>query len=91
MWLIIGLAVGAALLRLELWVRNKGLAVTWYDRLVGAIGLLLLFFTIQNFFGSQAELESTAASMFLLVTGLPAVILLAVSWQLIARRQRAAV
>ena len=89
MWLIIGLIIGAALLGLELWVRNKNLAVTWYDRLIGAIGLLLLMFTIQNFFGSQAELESTAASMFLLVTGLPALILLAVSWQLIARRQRA--
>ncbi len=46
MWLIIGLAVGAALLRLEMWVRNKSLAVTWYDRLIGAIGLLLLLFTI---------------------------------------------
>ncbi len=90
MWLIIGLIIGAALLRLELWVRNKNLAVTWYDRLIGAIGLLLLMFTIQNFFGSQAELESTAASMFLLVTGLPAIILLAAAWQLIARRQRSA-
>ncbi len=90
MWLIIGLIIGAALLGLELWVRNKNLAVTWYDRLIGAIGLLLLMFTIQNFFGSQAELESTAASMFLLVTGLPAIILLAVAWQLIARRQRSA-
>ena len=30
-----------------------------------------------------------SANMFLLVSGLPAIILLAVSWQLIARRQRA--
>jgi hypothetical protein len=89
MWLIIGLVAGAALLGLEMWVRSKNLRVTWYDRLIGAIGLLLLLFTIQNFFGSQAELESTAANMFLLVTGLPALILLAVSWQLIARQQRA--
>jgi len=29
----------------------------------------------------------TAAWMFLLVTGLPALILLAVAWQLVARRQ----
>jgi hypothetical protein len=48
---------------------------------------VLLLFTIQNFAGSLAELESTAANMFLLVTGLPllvtglpAIIRLAVAW-----------
>ncbi len=90
MWLIIGLVAGAAVLALVLWLRNRDIKATWYEWLIGVIGLLLLMFTIQNFFGSQAELESTAASMFLLVTGLPAIILLAVAWQLIARRQRAA-
>ena len=90
MWLIVGLAAGAGVLALVMWLRNRDIKVTWYEWLIGVIGLLLLMFTIQNFFGSQAELESTAASMFLLVTGLPAVILLAVAWQLIARRQRAA-
>lgn len=53
-------------------------------------GLLLLLFTIQNFFGSFAELEPTAAWMFWLVTGLPAIILLGVAWQLAWRRNRAA-
>ncbi len=90
MWLIIGLVAGAAVLGLVLWLKGKDITVKWYEWLIGVIGLLLLMFTIQNFFGSQAELESTAASMFLLVTGLPAIILLAVSWQLIARRQRSA-
>jgi hypothetical protein len=89
MWLIIGLVAGAAVLGLILWLRGKDVSVKWYEWLIGAIGLLLLLFTIQNFAGSLAELESTAANMFLLVTGLPAIILLAVSWQLIARRQRA--
>jgi hypothetical protein len=89
MWLIIGLVAGAAVLGLVMWMRSRDISVKWYEWLIGAIGLLLLLFTIQNFFGSQAELESTAANMFLLVTGLPALILLAVSWQLIARRQRA--
>ena len=89
MWLIVGLIVGAAVLALVLWLRNRDIKVTWYEWLIGIVGLLLLMFTIQNFFGSQAELESDAASMFLLVTGLPALILLAVAWQLIARRQRA--
>ncbi|MBA7687060.1 hypothetical protein ES703_95520 [subsurface metagenome] len=89
MWLIIGLIVGAALLALVLWLRGRDIKVTWYEWLIGIVGLLLLLFTIQNFTGSFAELEPTAAYMFLLVTGLPALILLAVAWQLIARRQRA--
>jgi hypothetical protein len=75
---------------LVLWLRGKDITVKWYEWLIGAIGLLLLLFTIQNFAGSLVELESTAANMFLLVTGLPALILLAVAWQLVARRQRAA-
>jgi hypothetical protein len=90
MWLIIGLIAGAAVLGLVLWMRGRDVSVKWYEWLIGAIGLLLLLFTIQNFAGSLAELESTAANMFLLVTGLPALILLAVSWQLIVRHQRAA-
>ena len=89
MWLIIGLVAGAAVLGLVLWMKGKDVAVKWYEWLVGALGLMLLLFTIQNFAGSLAELESTAANMFLLVSGLPAIILLAVSWQLVARRQRA--
>ncbi len=89
MWLIIGLIAGAAVLGLVLWMRNMAVTVKWYEWLIGAIGILLLLFTIQNFAGSLAELESTAANMFLLVSGLPALILLAVAWQLVARRQRA--
>ncbi len=89
MWLIIGLIAGAAVLGLVLWMRGKDVSVKWYEWLIGAIGILLLLFTIQNYAGSLAELESTAANMFLLVSGLPAIILLAVSWQLVARRQRA--
>ena len=90
MWLIIGLIAGAAVLGLVLWMRGKDVSVKWYEWLIGALGLVILLFTIQNYAGSLSELESTAANMFLLVTGLPAIILLAVSWQLVARRQRAA-
>ncbi len=80
---------GAALLALVLWLRGRDIKVTWYEWLIGVIGLALLLFTIQNLVGSFAELEPTAAYMFLLVTGLPALILLAIAWQLVARRQRA--
>ena len=90
MWLIIGIIVGAAILGLALWMRSKGMSMTWYEWLIGIIGVALLLFTIQNYFGSQAELEPKAANMFLLVTGLPALILLAVTWQLVIRHKKTA-
>ena len=90
MWLIIGLVAGTGLLALVLWLRGRNIKVIWYEWLIGAVGLLLLLFTIQNFAGAFAEFEPTVAYMFLLVTGLPSLILLAVVWQLVARRQRVA-
>ena len=88
MWFIIALIVGAGLTALVLWLRRQDVSLTWYEWLIGIVGLALLLFTIQNFFGSLAEIESTAANMFLLVVGLPALILLVIAWQLVARRQR---
>ena len=89
MWLVIGLIVGAGLLWLVQWMKSKNMAFKWYEWLLGVIGLAMLLFTIQNFFGSQAELEPKAASMFLLVTGLPAVILLVLTGVLAARHKAA--
>lgn len=88
MWLIIGLIVGAAILGLIIRIRGRGISVKWYEWLIGFIGLLLLLFSIQNVVGSFIELETTAAYMFLLVTGLPSLILLVVAWQLVARRTK---
>ncbi|WP_041917724.1 hypothetical protein [Dehalococcoides mccartyi] len=88
MWLIIGLILGVAFLGLIIGLRTRKISLTWYEWLISAIGLSLLLFTIQNYFGSLAEIEPKAASMFLLVTGLPALILLALAWQLAARRAK---
>ncbi|AGG05751.1 Tetrachloroethene reductive dehalogenase TceA membrane-bound subunit [Dehalococcoides mccartyi] len=90
MWFIIGLIVGALILGVIWILKRNNSSLSWYEWLIGLVGLALLLFTIQNFFGSFAELESKAASMFLLVTGLPALILLALSWQLASRRTRKA-
>ncbi len=84
MWLIIGLITGALILGVA---RSQSIKATWYEWLTGILGLLLLMFTINNFFGAQAEYEPMAASMFLLVTGLPAIILLVTAWRL-AQRHR---
>jgi hypothetical protein len=90
MWLVIGLVIGALLIWLVSFMKSKGMAFRWYEWIIGLIGLALLLFTVQNFFGSQAELEPKAANMFLLVTGLPALILLAITWQLVIRHKSAA-
>ena len=89
MWFAIAFVLGAGLVALIVWLRSSSVEVKWYEWLIGIIGLLLLIFTIQNFAGSLAEFNSTAAWLFLPIAGLPALILLAVSWQLVARRQRA--
>ena len=88
MWFVIALVLGGLVGALVFWLRGRGIKVTWWELLIGAIGILLLLLTIQNFFGSQTEFERSAANMFLLVIGLPAIILLAVAGQFIWRRNR---
>ena len=90
MWLIIGIIVGALLIWLGIALNNQKKQMNWYEWLIGIFGVALLLFTVQNYFGSQAELEPKAANMFLLVTGLPSIILLLVAWQLWARRKKTA-
>lgn len=90
MWFIIGIIVGAAVLGLVWALGRRNIYLNWYEWLVGIIGLGLLLFTIQNFFGSYSELEVQAAYMFLPVTGLPSLIFLGVAWQLAAKRAQKA-
>ncbi|MCF7635231.1 MAG: putative reductive dehalogenase anchoring protein [Dehalococcoides mccartyi] len=90
MWFTIGILVGALILGLIWLMKRHNFSLTWYEWLIGAVGLLMLLFTIQNYFGSLAEIEPKAANMFLLVIGLPGLILLALSWQLAARRAKKA-
>ncbi|AAW39230.1 MAG: dehalogenase [Dehalococcoides mccartyi] len=90
MWFTIGILVGALILGLIWLMKRHNFSLTWYEWLIGAVGLLMLLFTIQNYFGSLAEVEPKAANMFLLVIGLPGIILLALSWQLAARRAKKA-
>ena len=89
MWFTVAFFVGAGLVALVLWFRNRNIKVTWYEWLIGALGLLLLLFAIQNFVSAFAELEPQASWKLLLVLGLPALILLGVAGSLVWRRQRA--
>ena len=91
MWFIIALVIGVALTALIFWLRNRNIEVKWYEWLIGVIGLILLLFAIQNSVTSALiEWEQTAAWMFVLLTGVPAVILLALAWILARRRHSAA-
>ena len=89
MWFIIALIVGGLAAWLVMWLRSRDVKVAWYEYLIGAIGVVLLLLTAGFFLGAQAEWESTAAYMSLAVLGIPALILMAVAWQLASRRSRA--
>jgi len=85
-----GILLGIVLLGLFIWFRSKKMSLTWYEWLIGIVGVLLLFVTVQNFLGSVTESEIKPAYMILLFGGLPAVILLVLPWQLAARRSKKA-
>ena len=88
-WTIFGFLLGTGVLAVILWLRNRGSKVTWYEWLIGVIGVLLLVTATQHYVASMAEMYTTAAWLGALIFGGAGLILLAVVWQLIARRQRA--
>ena len=97
MWLLSGLLLGIGLVALVLWLRSRGIDVAWYAWLLAVLGIVLLIFTLQNYFASVAEYEPTAPGMFLLVFGIPAVVLLLLAvflvwfgWFRRARKSRSA-
>ena len=89
MWFIAALIIGAAIATLVFWLRSRDIKVAWYEWLIGAIGLLLLLFAIQNFIGAGLEAESDAAGKYLGMVAVPALILMALSVSLVWRRSSA--
>jgi cytochrome b subunit of formate dehydrogenase len=90
MWFIVALVVGIGVASLVFWTRSRGIKISWYEWLIGIVGLLLLLFTIQNYFGSVAEFESAAAGKFWIITGIPAIVLVLIAGVLSWRRQQSA-
>jgi uncharacterized membrane protein len=88
MWFVVALVIGFALAALIFFLRSKNFKMAWYEWLIGAIGFLLVLFALQNYMTVSAEPNTKAANMFLLVVGLPGLILMAIAWQLSARRQK---
>lgn len=87
MWLLLGIALGSGLLLLVLWLKSRGVSIKWYEYLLGFLGLALLIFTWQNYQASIAEYEPNAPVMFLLVFGIPGLVLLLLATFLVWFRQ----
>ena len=87
MLFVIALAIGVGLAALVVFLRGRNIAMPWYTILIGIIGLLLLVFTIQNYFGAGLEGESDVAGNFLIYMGIPAIILIGIAGALIYTRR----
>jgi hypothetical protein len=87
MYLVVGFVLGMILVTMISLSLSKKIVTKWYDWLLGLIGLILLLFTLQNYFASTATMEPMAPRMFLLVFGIPAVIIVATSFLLVWQRQ----
>ena len=79
MWFLAGLLLGAGVLALALWSRARKIVVRWYEWFIGVLGLLLLLWTVHDFFASMAEYNEIAAWTFLWMLGGPAIILLVIA------------
>jgi hypothetical protein len=90
MWLLIGLVIGAGLMALRLWLRKREITLRWYEWVIGVAGVGILLYMIRNVSGSFADNETKAAVTFLWLLGVPAIVLLAISWLLPWRRHRKA-
>jgi len=89
MWLvIISFFIGAGLLALVMWFRSRDIRTTWWEWLIVAIALFALIFTVQNFITAFAEEQVTAAWMFWVLPGLPAILFLAIAALSVWRRSR---
>jgi uncharacterized membrane protein len=86
MWLAIGLVLGAAIISLVTWLRNHKLKLAWYEWVLGILGLSLLLFAIANYYTSFSENEPTAARNYLLIFGLPALIIVLITFLLSWKR-----
>ncbi|AHB12872.1 MULTISPECIES: hypothetical protein [Dehalococcoides] len=77
-WPIVMVTLTILVGALLMWGKNKGLAFKLYEWLLFIAGMALFIFTLENIQGSFQENVPKAALMFVLVTGIPSIILLAV-------------
>ena len=79
MWFLIGFVLAILIFTLMLLIRRHSLIVRWYEWLITSTGIVMLLFTIQNVKGALGTNWETTPWKFLLVFGIPAVILLVIA------------
>ena len=85
----IGIVTGVALTLVVTWLIKKYQSLRWYEWAIGGLGVGAVIAAVQHYFGSIREFEEKSAWIGALVFGLIALLLFALAWQLIARRQKA--
>ncbi|XUX00746.1 MAG: dehalogenase [Dehalogenimonas sp.] len=88
MWPFIALIVGAAIIGLAWWLNRQNINVKWYEWLIGLIGVLLLMFSLQNYFGAIEEWQQIPANRWLGYFGVPAILLIALAVSLVIRHRK---
>jgi len=88
MWAAIAFVLGVGLTALWFWAKNKNVSIKWWEWTLGLLGIFFISFTIQNIMAADFEEVTRANGAFLLVTGLPGLILLIIPWQTAWRRIR---
>ncbi|BAZ97967.1 MAG: dehalogenase [Dehalococcoides mccartyi] len=81
-WAVIGFVLGIGATLLYQSIRNQRISVRWYEMLIGAIGLVMFFFGLQNFLTGFAEFASHASLIFLLIVCLPGLLLFGLAFRL---------
>ena len=85
-WLVFGIFIGAIGTMAFNKIRERGILLRWYEWLMTAIGVFLLGYAFQNFFGSFLEREPRAAWLSLLFIGFPVIVIGVVLWRSINSR-----
>lgn len=85
LWLVFGVIVGVGF-----YFASTKMTMTWYEWVLAVLGTILILFAIQNYIGSQLDLEPRAAGLLLLIFGLPGVIFAALGFVLPWMRARKA-
>jgi len=78
-WLVLGIVIGVVAWWLVGWTRAHKIAVTWYEWLLGALGVGLGLLALQNYYAFLREMEPHAANVMLGLLGIPALVLAAIA------------
>ena len=88
LWMAVAFVLGVGLTALWFWAKNTNFSIKWWEWTLGLLGIITLSFTIQNIMGSAFEEVESTNGAFLLVLGIPGLLLLVIPWQTAWRRIR---